>query len=224
MSQAKAATFDFDPSLWLTNRALRACTPSARGLWLDMLCLMHAEGGYLTLNGRPLDDEKIARMVGEPIKSVRACIKELGEAGVFSVDDDGRMYSSRMVKRATFVSQARVSGLRGQKIRKAKESGSPQVAASMEKIPSQPVKVEVIKQPVAVKPQPKPKQAAWYDTPAGWVRHGQTQAMSIASGEEFTEFQVRLAARIPPGPHIECLSAMQQKMVERMRPKAPGEK
>lgn len=218
MRQAKS-TFDFDPKLWLGNRALRTCSPAARGLWLDMLCLMHAEGGYLTLNGRPLDDEKISRMVGEPIKSVRACIKELGEAGIFSVDDDGRMFSGRMVKRAKFVAQAKVAGSRGQK--KRQENEAKPEAKSVKRLATTAPVVEVSK-PAPVAPKPKP--AAWYDTPAGWVRQGQSQAMSMSQGEEFTAFQVRLSARIPPGPHIECLSAMQQKMVERMRPKAPGEK
>ena len=90
-------SFKFEPSRWSGNRSLRACSPAARGFWVDLLCICSANAGYLHINEHPVDDSQLARMVGESVKSVRAWLVELGEAGVFSVDDKG-LYSSHMRK------------------------------------------------------------------------------------------------------------------------------
>jgi len=222
----KAPTFDFDPALWLDNKALRACSPAARGLWLDLLCLMHPNGGYLVLNGKPIDDTQLARMVGEPIKVIRACIAELGEAGIFCVDNRG-MFSSRMVKKANFVRQAKASGAVGQQRKKQKSKG-PEVGlvVSGEKkavVFAGAGSMEIPVPPTQKQPPSSPKVLPWYKSPAGWVRQGQAQSLSMREGEQLQEFQVRLSARIPPGMHLEELTETQKKMVEAMRPKAPGQ-
>jgi hypothetical protein len=48
--------FKFYPASWRSDPALRTCSISARGLWIDLLCLMHESepAGYLLLNGRPV--------------------------------------------------------------------------------------------------------------------------------------------------------------------------
>ena len=65
-----------------------------------MLALMHqAEPyGHLVLNGKPIDDATLARMVGESPAKVRRAREELERAGTFSRDEDGAIYSRRMVK------------------------------------------------------------------------------------------------------------------------------
>src|SRR6266404_4051082 len=111
-------TFKFSPSLWLGNRSLGTCSAAARGFWIDLLCLIHPEG-YLLLNGQPMSDTDISRLTGEPVKSVRAWLKELGDAGIYAVDNKG-LYSSKMVKESNFSEKAKVSGSRGQKRKKEK--------------------------------------------------------------------------------------------------------
>lgn len=118
----KNPTFRFDPKLWLENRSLRTCSPAARGVWLDILCLCHASGGYLTLNGKPIDDNGLVSLLGIPLKTVRSCIAELGQAGIFSVTPDGLLYSSKMVKEAKFSEQAKVHGKVGNNWRNKRES------------------------------------------------------------------------------------------------------
>jgi hypothetical protein len=85
---------------WLRDPALRSCSICARGLWIDMLALMH-EGtpyGYLRVGSVAITAEKLARMVGEPVARVRAWLAELEAADVFSRGGDGAVYSRRMVR------------------------------------------------------------------------------------------------------------------------------
>lgn len=72
----------------------------ARGLWAEMLCLMH-EGnpyGYLAVNGKPMDADKIARLVGISEKEYRRLLEELVDAGVPSIAENGAVFSRRMVR------------------------------------------------------------------------------------------------------------------------------
>ena len=50
----KRPSFQFYPSDWLRDTALRSCSMGARGLWMDMICYMH-EGnpyGYLKVGDK----------------------------------------------------------------------------------------------------------------------------------------------------------------------------
>jgi len=86
---------------WISDQQLRMCSLGARGLWLEMLCLMHDAGryGYLeTHGGRPFTNEELVRLTG-----AQGCLKqlmqELLDHGVPSVEDGtGTWYCRRMVK------------------------------------------------------------------------------------------------------------------------------
>ena len=231
--------FRFVPGLWLGNRALRACSPAARGFWMDLLCLCYPSG-YLTLpTGAPLSDDQISRMVGEPVKLVRAWIKELGDAGIFDISQDGKLCSSRMVKEANFAARAKVAGEKGQKLKKAKAAITPQqererkqVADFLETGPGVIAKVDKTHTTEthgappapAAAAAPKGKAVEWWKTPAGWVRMGNQQALSMRDDEAFEDFQIRVAARLPFGRHLDVLSVGQVRAVEAAIPKDPNAK
>lgn len=85
---------------WLRDPAIRASSLEARGLWMDMLALMH-EGtpyGHLTVGGEAVTDVQLSRMVGETPGRVRRLLKELEAHGVFSRTDSGVITSRRMVR------------------------------------------------------------------------------------------------------------------------------
>lgn len=85
---------------WLRDPSLRASSLEARGLWIDMLALMH-EGepyGHLTVGGSIVDDAKLARMVGESKARVSKFRIELEAHGVFSRTSAGVIFSRRMVR------------------------------------------------------------------------------------------------------------------------------
>jgi len=89
----------FYPGDWLSDEALRGCSPAARGLWVDMLCLMakSKRHGYLMAGDRPMGAEHIARILGESLEKTSELLVELAQAGVYSIDKDF-IYSRRMVK------------------------------------------------------------------------------------------------------------------------------
>lgn len=101
MSHAsKRPAFQFYPGDWLRDLALRSVSVAARGLWMDLVCLMH-DGqpyGHLALGGRPIPDGQVARMVGLTESEYRPLRDELVAAGVARVAGDGVLHSHRMVK------------------------------------------------------------------------------------------------------------------------------
>jgi hypothetical protein len=107
----KLPAFMFYPGDWLRDSALSGCSLAARGLWIEMMCHMHQADpyGFLLVNGKPLDAGQLARMVGGARHEVLRLLAELNDAGVFSTDAEGRIYSRRMV-RDQRVRRARAEG------------------------------------------------------------------------------------------------------------------
>lgn len=88
---------------WKACPEVRACSLTARGLWLEMLAIMaEAEPyGHLLINGNKVTPQQLANQAGGGVtaKQVTALLKELGDAGVYSTTDDGHIiYSRRMVR------------------------------------------------------------------------------------------------------------------------------
>lgn len=97
---SKRPAFQFYPGDWLRDTALRSCPIEARGLWADLLCLMH-DGqpyGHLAVNDVPLTDAEVAPMVGLPIGRYRKLLGILETKRVARRSDTGALYSYRMVK------------------------------------------------------------------------------------------------------------------------------
>jgi hypothetical protein len=95
----KRPSFQFYPSDWLRDTALRSCSTGARGLWIDMICFMH-EGspyGYLKVADKVILPPNLARMVGETLEVVEGWLNELHEAGVYDIDN-GAIFSRRMIR------------------------------------------------------------------------------------------------------------------------------
>jgi len=89
----------FYPGDWLSDEALRFCSVEARGLWVDMLCLMakSESHGHLLIGGKPARAEQIARIVGLLPQKTMELMDELNASGVFSFDKE-TIISRRMVK------------------------------------------------------------------------------------------------------------------------------
>jgi hypothetical protein len=93
----------FWPQDWHRDPALRCCGAAARGMWIDMICLMH-EGtpyGHLTINGKPATMRQIGAITGVGEEQATELTAELEEAGVFSRTRNRTIYSRRMVRDAT---------------------------------------------------------------------------------------------------------------------------
>lgn len=96
----KRPAFQFYPADWRKDSALQSCSIAARGLWIELLCVMHEcePYGVLAINGRPMQPAQVARLVGESEKVVRSLLDEIEAAGVFSRDESGAIFSRRMLK------------------------------------------------------------------------------------------------------------------------------
>jgi hypothetical protein len=88
----------FYPRDWRGDQALRLVSLPARGLWIEMMCLMHEATpyGHLLVAGQPLSDAALARVVGSSVEEVQALLVELRAAGVCRHTRAGVVYSKRM--------------------------------------------------------------------------------------------------------------------------------
>jgi hypothetical protein len=95
---SKNPWFKFYAADWRADPRLRTVSSGARGLWIDMLSLMHeAEPrGTLKVNGRQLSVQQLEMLFGLTPGLTQGLLDELEQAGVFSREEDGTIYSRRM--------------------------------------------------------------------------------------------------------------------------------
>jgi hypothetical protein len=67
----KRPSFQFYPADWRNNAKLRRCSEAARGVWMDILCVLHDSDEYGIVRW-PLDE--LARVAGSPPKLVNELI------------------------------------------------------------------------------------------------------------------------------------------------------
>ncbi len=111
----------FYPRDWRGDQALRAVSLGARGLWMDMLCIMHESNpyGHLMVGANPVKGDTLARIVGASEAEVQAMLVELRDAGVSRQTRGGVIYSKRMIaddKRSIEGRNAKVEALEKQGI------------------------------------------------------------------------------------------------------------
>ncbi|HEX5183601.1 MAG TPA: hypothetical protein VFW19_10675 [Allosphingosinicella sp.] len=125
--QVKAAKpyMQFYPQDWRADEKLRLCSLAARGLWIEILALMHRSEryGHLLISGHVPTDVQLAVQVGAPPQEVSAMLAELQSAGVFSRAASGAIYSRRMTRDEKKALIARQNGKSGgnPSLRKTKE-------------------------------------------------------------------------------------------------------
>jgi hypothetical protein len=98
-TNVKRPSFQFYPADWRNDAGLRMCSMAARGLWVEMLCVMHTceRYGHLQVGGKSVSSRDLSRMIGADVKSVNRLLSELEQHTVFSRDENGIIYSRRMV-------------------------------------------------------------------------------------------------------------------------------
>lgn len=113
----------FFPSDWRADPALRVCSLAARGLWVEMLCIMHeAEPrGYLKIKDNNVTEAQLAALTGCSIDEIGTLISELETMGVFSRDREGCIYSRRILRDEKKSKTARKNG---------KSGGNPRLASN----------------------------------------------------------------------------------------------
>ena len=117
----------FYPNDWRCDSALKLCSIGARGLWVEILFLMHEFGqqesdryGYLEMKGKRLDDAQLARLTSVDEKVVSSLLKELESFGVFERDESGTIFSRRFIREAEIMEKRQAAGRKGGKSLQAK--------------------------------------------------------------------------------------------------------
>lgn len=129
----------FYPGDWMKDPGVRSLSLAARGLWMDMLCLMHecpARGYLATPTGKPMTTKQISRMVGATAEEFKELFEELSDIGVCSITDQGCVYSRRMARDEEDRSKNVESGRRGGRARVANQREAEREASTYDELKS----------------------------------------------------------------------------------------
>ena len=115
MRKSKKESFAFYPVDWMSDSRLRLCSAGARGLWIDILCLMHLsnERGYLLIDDTILDEQMIQKALGYDAKEFDDCFLELTRYGIIKKDEKNRYFSKTMVNSQQISEKRSASGKLG---------------------------------------------------------------------------------------------------------------
>lgn len=112
----KRPAFQFYPADWRKDVELQSCSITARGVWHELLCVMHEckPYGHLVLpGGLSMNEPQAARLIGVDIREYRTALAELEAVTVFSRKDDGTIYSRRMVRDEALRNVRALAGSKG---------------------------------------------------------------------------------------------------------------
>jgi hypothetical protein len=101
---------------WLADPGLRACSIGARGMWMDLLCVAATAEpvGYVTIAGRAMTYEEIARLTGVEISVAEQLIAELLSKNVCGKSTlGGALFSRRIIRDAKKAAHAHRIGKLG---------------------------------------------------------------------------------------------------------------
>lgn len=110
MSKAKNGKypgFYFFTGDWLKDPAVTACRPATRGIWMDLLCLMHEAGGRGQVSGSLHTLARMARCTEEDLV---AALEELEAEGTAEILVDGAPVSRPRHGTASRVRHAEITG------------------------------------------------------------------------------------------------------------------
>src|SRR5260370_35276951 len=97
----KLPAFQFYTGDWQKDPSLRRCSKAAKGVWMDMMCLLFecpVRGVFVDAGGWPWGDGEIAAAIGGDIAANLECIEEFGAKGGVRRDARGALFSRRMVR------------------------------------------------------------------------------------------------------------------------------
>lgn len=115
MSRHRPA-FQFYVGDWKKELSVNCLSFAARGLWFEMLLMMHesVERGYLVHEtGKPITPAQLVQALGGTLRDVQKLLAEMAEAGTYSVDERGAIYSRRMVRDESISRVRREAGAKG---------------------------------------------------------------------------------------------------------------
>ncbi|MBN1456576.1 MAG: hypothetical protein JW912_01845 [Sedimentisphaerales bacterium] len=126
----KQPAFQFYIGDWLKDTALRCCSPAARGIWIDILCMMYEapqRGVLRTKKGQKFSAISIKILSNSIAGCTPKLIRELIDNGVVRVArKDGALYSKRMVRDELHRRHKAINGQKGGKQKPSKPKANRQ--------------------------------------------------------------------------------------------------
>jgi hypothetical protein len=116
---AKLPAIHFYTGDWQKDNGVRFLSLAARGLWWEMIQIMHEADrrGYLEVNGLALDHRTLAARIGGRGTSsaqVKKLMDEMETLNIYSREDgSGVIYNRRMVRDEELRERDRVNGMKG---------------------------------------------------------------------------------------------------------------
>jgi len=98
---SKLPSLQFYPGDWRKDPGVQALNYQDRGIWFEILLLMHESEprGKLLLNGKPMPEDALARLLGLDKQILTTTLSTLREYGVSDVDPiTGALMNRRMVR------------------------------------------------------------------------------------------------------------------------------
>ncbi len=97
----KLPAMPFYPGDWKKDPGIQASTLEEKGAWFELLLTLWEteDRGKLTLNGKPMSDVKITKILGVNVETSKRVVSTLIDNGVAKFDEKtGILYSGRLVK------------------------------------------------------------------------------------------------------------------------------
>ena len=101
---------------WKKDPAIQMLTREEKMIWLEMLFLMweSSERGYLTVNGKPIDNFGLALALNLDNHLLEVCLNKFEGFGLFSRrENDGAIFSRKIVKMEEISKKRSESGRKG---------------------------------------------------------------------------------------------------------------
>jgi hypothetical protein len=98
---AKLPSWQFYPGDWRKDPAVQSLSYNDRGVWFEILCLMHEseQRGKLLLNGKKMPDDALARLLGLDKQILNRTLTTLLRFGVASLCPlTGALMNRRMIR------------------------------------------------------------------------------------------------------------------------------
>lgn len=111
---SKIPAFQFYPADWRKDIGVQSLTYHDRGVWFEILCLMHEseQRGRLLLNGKPMPNDVLTRILGLDKQKLDQALERILSAGVADIIS-GVLTNRRMVRDEHIRKVRRESGILG---------------------------------------------------------------------------------------------------------------
>lgn len=115
-NSGRLPAFQFYPADWRKDPGVQSLDFETRGIWWEIICLLHEsdERGVLLLNGQPMPEDALCRLLGLDNQKLTTALTTLLTYGVAKRrESDNAIYSKRMVADEKLRQIRREAGFKG---------------------------------------------------------------------------------------------------------------